>query len=349
VADLRKQLQNIGSGLSIHCETTPDQAFDKMLQQMSADSTTDLGLLHIVCQKEVLKEEKAAVKLVQNVLKKHSQKGQVQQVWGSTMYELKDLPFDVADIPDGFTPFRNKVEKNCQIEQPLAIPKKLTLPAANSAEHKVVAASLAFMPTLKDLGYTDEQIASCEKLDPRSVLDFKGGETAGLARVKDYIWTKDLLRVYFDTRNGMIGGDYSSKFSPWLAHGCISPRHIASECKRYEKQVVENKSTYWLVFELLWRDFSKFFCTKHGDNVFKIGGTIAEYDKKWSTFEKNLDAWKQGRTGYPLVDANMREMAATGFMSNRGRQNVASFLALDLNHDWRLGKCMHAYMNHDLP
>ena len=47
--------------------------------------------------------------------------------------------------------------------------------------------------------------------------------------------------------------------------------------------------------------------------------------------------WKEGRTGFPLVDANMREMAATGFMSNRGSQNVASYLALDLNHDWRAG------------
>jgi deoxyribodipyrimidine photo-lyase len=346
---LRKQLQNIGSGLSIHCETTPDQAFDKVLQQLSAasDSSTGLGVCTIVCQKEVLKEEKAAVKAVRSVLKKHSQKGQVQEIWGSTMYELNELPFDVEDIPDGFTPFRNKVEKNCKIEPPLATPKKLSLPAANSAEHKIIATSLSFMPTLKDLGYTEEQIASAEKLDPRSVMEFRGGETAGLARVKDYIWTKDLLRVYFDTRNGMIGGDYSSKFSPWLAHGCISPRHVASECRRYEQQVVTNKSTYWLVFEMLWRDFCKFFCLKHGDAVFKIGGTIGD-DKKWSNFEKNLDAWKQGRTGYPLVDANMREMAATGFMSNRGRQNVCSFLAIDLNHDWRLGKYMHAFMKHDL-
>jgi deoxyribodipyrimidine photo-lyase len=341
VADLRRQLQNMGSGLTIHCGTTPDEAFDSVLQQMSKSSTDGVGVCSIVCQKEVLKEEKDAVKAVRSVLKKHSQKGQVQEIWGSTMYELADLPFDVAgnlaDMPDGFTPFRNKVEKNCQIEKPLATPKKLTLPAADST----MAASLSFMPTLKDLGYTDEQIASAEKLDPRSVMDFRGGETAGLERVKDYIWNKDLLRVYFDTRNGMIGGDYSSKFSPWLAHGCISPRHVASECRRYEDQVVANKSTYWLVFEMLWRDFCKFFCLKNGDSVFHLGGTISNYDKKWSTFEKNLDAWKEGRTGYPLVDANMREMAATGFMSNRGRQNVCSFLAIDLNHDWRMGKCMH--------
>jgi deoxyribodipyrimidine photo-lyase len=347
---LRRQLEGMGSGLVIYCGTTPDQVFGTVLQQLSESesssgfSTGGIGDCTIVCQKEVLKEEKDAVRAVRSVLKKHSPKGHhVQEIWGSTMYELAELPFDVdanlADMPDGFTPFRNKVEKNCHIQQPLATPKKLSLPAAGSAAHKIMATSLSFMPTLKDLGYTEEQIASAKKLDPRGVMEFRGGETAGLERVKDYIWNKDLLRVYFDTRNGMIGGDYSSKFSPWLAHGCISPRQVASECRRYEEQVVANKSTYWLVFEMLWRDFSKFFCLKHGDSVFFVGGTIGN-DKKWSTFEKNLVAWKEGRTGYPLVDANMREMAATGFMSNRGRQNVCSFLAIDLNHDWRLGKCI---------
>jgi len=60
-------------------------------------------------------------------------------------------------------------------------------------------------------------------------------------------------------------------------------------------------------------------------------------DKKWGHYEKSIEAWKEGRTGYPLVDANMRELAATGFMSNRGRQNVASFFAIDMNQDWRYG------------
>jgi deoxyribodipyrimidine photo-lyase len=345
VADLSLQLQAMGSGLAVYCGTAPDQVFDDLLRQLkeSSSSGTSLGDCRVVCQEEVLKEEKDAVKAVRSVLKKHSPKSTVHEIWGSTMYELKDLPYDLdanlADMPDTFTPFRNKVEKNCNISEPLARPKKLALPHSDSAEYKLIAGPLSFMPSLQDLGYTEEQIASAVKSDPRGVMEFRGGEKAGLERVKDYIWNKDLLRVYFDTRNGMIGGDYSSKFSPWLAHGCVSPRQVARECKRYEEQVVANKSTYWLVFEMLWRDYCKFFCLKHGDSVFLPGGTMGN-DKKWVTYEKNLVAWKEGRTGYPLVDANMREMAATGFMSNRGRQNVCSFLAIDLNHDWRFGKYM---------
>eukprot|EP00959_Pyramimonas_sp_CCMP1952_P144981 3035204-Pyramimonas_sp.AAC.1 len=54
----------------------------------------------------------------------------------------------------------------------------------------------------------------------------QGGESVALARLKYYLWDTDLIANYFQTRNGMLGGDYSTKFAPWLAHGCISPRTI---------------------------------------------------------------------------------------------------------------------------
>jgi len=188
-----------------------------------------------------------------------------------------------------------------------------------------------------------EDVESIATDDTRSALpdNFKGGENFALSRVKDYIWNKDLLRVYFDTRNGMIGSDYSTKFAPWLALGNISPRYIARECRRYEQERVQNKSTYWVVFELLWRDYFKFFAKKHGTSIFQIDGTIGKRDhvnkRKWGLDPKQIQAWKDGMTGYPLVDANMRELAATGFQSNRGRQNVCSFLTIDMNMDWRYG------------
>lgn len=76
-----------------------------------------------------------------------------------------------------------------------------------------------------------------------------------LQRLQYYLWDTDLVADYFNTRNGMLGGDYSTKFSPWLAHGCISARRIAFEISKYESQRQKNKSTYWIVFELLWRDY----------------------------------------------------------------------------------------------
>jgi hypothetical protein len=167
--------------------------------------------------------------------------------------------------------------------------------------------------------------------------------------VKHYLWDADRLGIYFETRNGMIGADYSSKFSPWLAHGCLSPRFIHAEVQRYEKERVANKSTYWLIFELIWRDFFKFFCLKHGNAVFQLGGT-ADKHWQWEGEGEAFERWRDGETGQPLVDANMRELKLTGFMSNRGRQNVASFLTQNLNVDWRLGAAYfeEALIDHDV-
>jgi deoxyribodipyrimidine photo-lyase len=333
VADLRESLQVRGSGI---CVTHEDPAtfFGRLVEGLK-DANIDI---QVSVQEEVLREEKDTVKAVQAAIQAHSSQVKVDQIWGSTMYELEDLPFDdqLQMMPDVFTPFRNKVEKNCKIGIPLPPPEKIPLPSSESTAYKLIEPYLSSMPSLKDLAYTQEQIDIANTHDPRGVMEFKGGETAALARLKDYIWTKDRLKIYFETRNGMLGADYSTKLSPWLAHGCISPREVALQCRRYEEERVANKSTYWVVFELLWRDFCKFFCAKHGEKVFFPNGTAGK-PHKWSTYEKNFLAWKEGRTGYPLVDANMREMAASGFMSNRGRQNVASFLALDLNHDWRMG------------
>lgn len=344
VADLRSNLEAKGSGLLI-AHGKPEEFLDQLYEKLGDVAMTSAK---VICQEEVSKEEQDVVRNVQRALISRCGNGKtrgkadlLETVWGSTMYDIEDLPYNhedgtLSDLPDTFTPFRNKVEKTCQIRSPFAAPNSLKLPfAKDSSEYQSIAPHLSFMPTLKDLGYSPEQIQE-SNLKSIGKLEFKGGETAALARMKDYIWVQDRLKVYFDTRNGMLGEDYSTKFSPWLAHGNLSPRLIAQECKRYEQERVANKSTYWVVFELLWRDYFKFFALKHGNNIFLAGGTTGS-DKSWKHYEKNVQAWRDGKTGYPLVDANMRELAASGFMSNRGRQNVASFLALELNQDWRHG------------
>ncbi|MGA7935862.1 MAG: DASH family cryptochrome, partial [Kovacikia sp.] len=144
------------------------------------------------------------------------------------------------------------------------------------------------------------------------------------------------LKTYKETRNGMLGTDYSSKLSPWLALGCLSPRTIYDQVQQYESQRVKNDSTYWLVFELLWRDYFRLICAKHGNAIFRPSG-LQGIEVPWKQDWQRFDLWREGKTGFPLVDANMRELAATGFMSNRGRQNVASFLTKNLGIDWRMG------------
>ena len=207
----------------------------------------------------------------------------------------------------------------CKIASPLDIPTQTQLSLIRDGalleifQGNIPNCSLSYLPTLQDLGYTTNEIQAVEEVDPRGVMFFQGGESAAVRRVQDYIWDKDMLKVYFDTRNGMLGSDYSTKFSPWLAHGCLSPRYVAKECKRYEiERGIVNKSTYWVVFELLWRDFFKFFALKHGNKIFFLDGTLGTTargshpnSRRWGLDKKSLTAWKEGKTGYPLVDANM--------------------------------------------
>jgi deoxyribodipyrimidine photo-lyase len=175
------------------------------------------------------------------------------------------------------------------------------------------------------------------KVDSRAVLDFKGGQTEALNRLQHYFFETKSLSQYKETRNGLVGANYSSKFSAWLALGCISPRYIYQQVKEYEQQHGANESTYWLIFELLWRDYFRFMMKKHRQKFFLQNGIKHNASAVVNTNEKDLKAWIDGKTGVDFVDANMLELKLTGFMSNRGRQNVASFLCNDLKLDWRLG------------
>ena len=158
----------------------------------------------------------------------------------------------------------------------------------------------------------------------------------GIDRLNSYFWQEDLLKVYKETRNGLLGADYSSKFSPWLAHGCLSPRYIFEEVKKYEAERKKNQSTYWLIFELIWRDYFRFVAKKYGNRIFLQSG-IRNQNMEAKGSKRIFQKWINGETGIPFIDANMIELKQTGFMSNRGRQNVASFLVKDLKINWTWG------------
>ncbi|MEM6611571.1 MAG: DASH family cryptochrome [Cyanobacteria bacterium P01_C01_bin.72] len=310
VADLRNSLQQLGSNLVVR-RGLPELIIPAIAEQLKIDQVS--------YSKEVTSEEKRVEKKLRQALAAKQIKTNIY--WEATLYLPEDLPFGIKQTPELYTAFRKQVEKKSEINESLAAPKKLPpLPEIEPGE----------IPTLADLGL------STPDFDQRGVLQFKGGETEAIKRLKDYFWQQDCLRKYKETRNGMLGANYSSKFSPWLALGCISPRFINDQIIKYEAERVKNNSTYWLVFELIWRDFFRFIVAKHGNQVFKIEG-MQGIDIPWKEDWQRFDLWRTGKTGYPLVDANMRELAATGFMSNRGRQNVASFLTKNLGIDWRMG------------
>jgi deoxyribodipyrimidine photo-lyase len=130
--------------------------------------------------------------------------------------------------------------------------------------------------------------------------------------------------------------DDSSKLSPWLAWGVLSPRRVYVELQKLKAHTSQHEGIHALVYELIWRDYFKFLSSVQGESFFTRQGlrtTPIEYQAS----TKTLEAWKNGTTGVDFVDAHMRELLKTGWMSNRGRQNVASYLAKTLRLDWLPG------------
>lgn len=308
--DLDNNLRKIGSGLLI-VKGKPEVEIRKLAQHYKANK--------VFAKREVAFEEKQTEKQVENELFK-LQCG-FETVSTSTLYHAEDLPFSIKDIPDVFTNFRKKTEKDAQIRASFEAPLII-----NSPEIPPM-----ILPLLADLNL--EKII----IDKRAAIQFKGGETKAIERLNHYFFKKKLILDYKNTRNGMIGADYSSKFSAWLSLGCISPRYIYQELKKFEVKYEENQSTYWLIFELMWRDYFRFMMKKHQTKFFQKEGIKGESKTMNRPMNNQLQNWINGKTGVDFIDANMLELKLTGFMSNRGRQNVASYLCNDLNLDWRFG------------
>lgn len=310
VADLDKNLRELGSGLIV-LKGKPEVEIPKLVSLFKVNK--------VYAKREVAYEEKQTDARLQAELFKV--KCEFETFSTSTLYHAQDLPFSIKDIPDVFSNFRKKVEKDSSIRTVFDRPQSIKSPEIPAV----------VLPKLEELGL------SFSKIDKRAAITFVGGETVAMQRMNHYFAETKAISKYKETRNGLIGADYSSKFSAWLSLGCLSPREIYFELKKYELQFGANESTYWLVFELLWRDYFRFMMKKYSNKFFQQSGI---QDKGITVNKHNIKQLEQfinGETGVDFVDANMIELKLTGFMSNRGRQNVASYLCNDLRLDWRYG------------
>lgn len=260
-----------------------------------------------------------------------------------TLYHPDSLSFPPERMPDVFTPFRKNVEKYSRTQDEIPSPHCLPgLPAFHGDDEAYAPGVLINEHIL---------IQGARKVShAHSALPEDGGETAALKHLKHYIWDKQLIKTYKETRNGLIGKDFSSKLSGWLSLGSLSARTVYRHISWFEKQVVANDSTYWLYFELLWRDFFQFLMMKYEGKLFTLEGISGDavlhenptHSQQKRAFGFHHDKqtflrWIRGETDSDFVNANMIELRETGFMSNRGRQNVASYLAKTMGVDWRWG------------
>lgn len=309
--DLDAQLRQLGSGLLLLQGDSLEQ-LPKLVRQY--------GVSKVYAKKEVAPEEKKRTTALEKELWKSN--CPLETFSTSTLYHAVDLPFSIKDIPDVFTKFRTRLERDASVRVIFEAPVKIKSP---------------FIPPL--ILPSREQLCPLPLyVDERRALSFRGGETEGLKRLNYYFSQSHAISRYKETRNEMIGPDYSSKFSAWLAIGCLSPREIYYALKEYEAVSGANESTYWLYFELLWRDYFRFMMKKHRHKLFLSSGIKEDLTADSVLQDPELfENWKEGKTGIEIVDACMIELKLTGYLSNRGRQLVASFFINDLKLDWRLG------------
>jgi deoxyribodipyrimidine photo-lyase len=155
-----------------------------------------------------------------------------------------------------------------------------------------------------------------------------GGETPARERLSRFL--RSAVPDYEDNHDA-LGRDRTSRLSPYLHFGCLSPREI-------EERLPDGEGADAFRRQLCWRDFYHQVLLHHPRNAGaefqeRYRGAIA-----WRSSEEDFEAWCAGRTGFPLVDAGMRQLRREGWMHNRARLVVGSFLTKDLGIDWRRGE-----------
>ena len=306
IKDLKNQLNTLNISLIVTHEN-----LDKSINEIISKYKIDNIFTQTEWTRDELIEESFIPETV-NLIKDFDQ----------FLFSPNDVKSLYENIPRGFSNFRKKCEKYLSVDDILPIPQ--TLDTNNKISFNYP------LPTLSNLGFDDFEVHE------DSVFKFEGGESNGIKRINEYFFQTKNISQYKLTRNGLKGSNYSSKFSPWLANGSISVKYIYKQLKKYEDEINQNDSTYWLFFELIWRDFFKYVSMQHKDKFFSKDG-IYGVDKIWSHDKDKLSKWINGKTNEPFVNANMIELSKTGFMSNRGRQNVANYLTKELKIDWRIG------------
>ncbi|KAL3425433.1 cryptochrome DASH, mitochondrial [Phlyctema vagabunda] len=355
VFDLKAQLEDTGSGLCIRVGMVGE-----VIKQLLENE--DLHVSAVWMTEEEGVEEKREEKDVKRVCE---QNGAQFKLWNDAKYLIddKDVPFDKpSDLPDVFTTYRKMVEP--LREAPRAVlpaPSKLpAFPTSIPAQHAPFKIPADYESVLKCLQspLNEKEILR----DPpapvpstESAHPFKGGETEAQKRLS-HLLSSGAMTHYKETRNGLLGTDFSTKLSAWLALGSITARQVHSSMAAFEDGKAEefrdapgygqgeNDGTKAVRFELLWRDYMRLCTRKFGPRLFRIQGFNGGEapSNRWletssPKTQKLIARFLNGTTGMGFIDASQRELYHTGYTSNRARQNVASFLSKMLNVDWRVG------------
>ncbi|RVT46089.1 DASH family cryptochrome [Rheinheimera sediminis] len=224
---------------------------------------------------------------------------------------------DLATLPKSFSAFRRQREPKLLVQQP-----------------KFYGISSQFYGEPEQALDQSSKDFISQHHNPNAALL---NEAAALERLEQFIWQQRAVTHYKQSRDALDGQWNSSLWSFYLANGCLSACYAWQQVLDFEQQQLANESTYWIRFELLWREYFRWQMRQHGRAWFSKNAFRPPLNFSAPHADRRFELWCKGQTGLPFVDANMRMLVQTGWMSNRGRQNVASYLIFELQQDWRLG------------
>ena len=235
---------------------------------------------------------------------------------GNILIEFQDVTKDDGTPFKVFTPFWKRAEQNYLEKVPIKISKIKKLNKKLNLMNKTIK-SKDILPK-KDWYKKFEKYWNPSEIEAKNYLK---------------ILIKDKIINYSDTRD-FPSIDGTSKISPFLKHGQIHVETIWNKCQDIE---IKGKGYRKYINELGWREFSHSLINYFPEML--KGNLRKEFDKfPWVENKKYLKAWKEGKTGYPIVDAGMRELSETGWMHNRVRMITASFLVKHLRIHWKEGE-----------
>lgn len=299
--ELNESLQAMGQKLEVFYGNP-----STLLKEIIEDNKID----HVISSRQFAYYENTYL----NQLKSHFPHIRFSEADSFTLFEQSQLPKQ-APFPPTFSRFRREVEHlavNRELDTPASMPPILAINPPTSAHLPTPAIQVHKLP-------------------------MHGGESSALSHLESY-FKSGAASHYKDTRNALDGWENSCKFSPWLACGSLSVRTIVNRLQNYEAKYGSNDSTQWIYFELLWREYFQWYSLHYKHKLFIFHGIKEPKNKPLTSFyPQRFKQWTNGQTPWPLVNACMQELNATGYLSNRARQIVASCLVNELSLDWRSG------------
>lgn len=310
VLNLKKSLQEKNIDLVVRVGKAEDIIYELADQVKSS---------WVFCNRERAPEEELIQDKLENRLWQIGQELRFSR--GKMLYHTGDLPFPVRHTPDTYAAFYREVGKIVPVRKPLPIPDKM-LPYMGSVVSEPI-------PSLYDLGFTDSEI-------PADGFRFKGGEGEGLKKLDEFI--KSNFKVSSLKANKRNKDEVLiTHLSPYINAGVLSPKTLYESINQFMGNKFHSNRASCIIHGLMRRDFLKLLEKKYKTRIFEKTGIKGneqyelkpEMDKFW--------LWANAKTGIPIVDAFMRELNNTGFISYEGRRILSQFLIEELHVSWELG------------